>query len=256
MTFLSDTNITLTAPNGVSVVTLSFSAAVDPSSLSSSDVQIITPTGPLAQSNFVISASGSTSYRVSFPQQTAVGDYTVQVGPAIQDLFGFSMAQPYTGTFTISLPTIQGTVSDTNGLPVAGVLLSPSGSVSPAVTAADGTYTIGAPPATTFTLTPVKAGLYFIPASRSYTNVPASLPNQNYVAVTALTGNLHASLQNTNLLLRCYGLAGVNYRLLSSTNLVQWLPYTDWLPGTNGPVDVLAPITAEPVKFFRVQAQD
>ncbi len=242
--------------NGVSAVALTFNAAVDPSSFSAADVQLFTPNGPLAQSNVVVSALGTTSYRVTFPQQTGVGDYSLQVGPSIRDLFGFTMAQAYTGSFTISLPTIQGTIADTNGLPVSGVTLVPSGPVSPAVTAADGRYAVGAPPVTTFSLMPVKAGLYFIPGSRSYTNVTASLTNETYLAVPSLTGNLLASLQGTNLLLRCYGFGGVNYRLLSSTNLVQWSAYSDWLPGTNGPLEVLAPVSADPMVFFRFQAQD
>jgi hypothetical protein len=53
-----------------------------------------------------------------------------------------------------------------------------------------------------------------------------------------------------------FGISGVTYQLYSSTNLVDWLPYGDAFPGTNGPVVLPVPTTGDPARFFRVQASN
>jgi hypothetical protein len=245
-----------TVSNGVNQIDLTFNAAVDPASFSTGDIRIVTPNGLLDQTNCLITSINSTGYRIAFPQQTALGDYSIQVGPSIQDLLGFSMSQAYTGAFAIALPTIRGVVIDTNGMPVPDVLIQPDGPVSPGLTDVQGQYTIGAPPGTLFSIAPAKTGFYFIPGSRSYTNVDSDLTAQDYLAVPSLMGELAGIAQGTNLLLRCYGYSGVGYQVLSSTNFVDWLPYSDWLPGTNGPVEVLIPLGPDPMEFFRIQARN
>jgi len=35
---------------------------------------------------------------------------------------------------------------------------------------------------------------------------------------------------------------------------VDWLPYSNAFPGTNGPVVLLVPTGGDPARFFRVQA--
>ena len=69
-------------------------------------------------------------------------------------------------------------------------------------------------------------------------------------------GSVAVSSQTTNVVLNCFGFAGVNYRVVASTDFIQWVPVSDWLPGTNGPVQFAIPFTTDPMKFFRVQAQD
>jgi len=240
--------------NAVSQVILSFNSPVDPESFSAQDVQLTTPNGPMPSTNMTVSPFNSTTYQVSFAQQTAVGDYFITVGPSIQDLFGFGMSQAYNGAFTVSLPTIQGTISDTNGLPIPGVLLQSDGPISNAATDPNGIYVVGAPPNTTFSITPSKTGLYFIPGWRSYANIDSTLMNQDYLAVTSLTGTFTALSQGTNLLLGCYGYSGANYQVEVSVDLENWAPSGDWLQGTNGPLQVVVPVGADPAEFFRMRA--
>jgi hypothetical protein len=65
-----------------------------------------------------------------------------------------------------------------------------------------------------------------------------------------------SGLQATNLMMNWFGISGVTYQLYSSTNLVDWLPYGDAFPGTNGPVELLVPTVGDPARFFRVQASN
>ena len=65
---------------------------------------------------------------------------------------------------------------------------------------------------------------------------------------------LTSQRQGANFNLRWFGINGVSYQPLSSTNLVDWLPCEVPLPGTNGVMSVLVPIGSEPIKFFRFSA--
>ena len=51
-----------------------------------------------------------------------------------------------------------------------------------------------------------------------------------------------------------YGIRGVTYQPLYSTNLVDWLPDDGPAPGTNGPMQLLVPMDTDPIMFFRVGA--
>ena len=240
--------------NGVSYVDLVFNEAPDPASFAGTDVSFTTPNGPLDPNTLSVSMLSSSSYRVSFAQQTAVGDYTFTVGTNINNLSGQPMSQVYTGAFTISLPVIQGTITDTNGQPVAGVLIQPDGGLSTTTTDINGNYAMGILPGWSGTVVPSGNNLIYVPGSRTYTNLTASVTNQNYLAVTSIAPDLSGGLQSTNLVLSWHGIAGVNYQLYSSTNLVDWLPEGDALTGTNGPVALPIPVNSEPARFFRLQA--
>jgi hypothetical protein len=240
--------------NGVSSVDLVFNEAPDPASFSEADVSLTTPNGPLSPDALAVSTLSSSSYRVSFPLQTAVGDYTFTVGTNINDLYGQPMSQVYTGAFTISLPVIQGAITGTNGQPVPGVLIQPDGGLSTTTTDTNGNYTLGILPGWSGTVVPSGGGFVFAPGSRVYTNVTTSISNQNYVAVITIAPVVSAGLQATNLMMNWFGISGVIYQLYSSTNLVDWLPYGDAFPGTNGPVELLVPTVGDPIRFFRVQA--
>ena len=62
-------------------------------------------------------------------------------------------------------------------------------------------------------------------------------------------------VQTNSFVLSWYGISGVTYQPLYSTNLVNWLPYDGGLPGTNGPLLLVLPMdTNNPVMFFRVGA--
>jgi hypothetical protein len=112
--------------NVVSSVDFLFNSVVNPLTATNTDVVLVTPGGILPQTDLVVSTLGLDGLRISFPPQTAVGGYTLRVGPQIEDLLGQAMSQVYTGAFTVVLPTISGRVTNTNGLPVAGVVLQPS----------------------------------------------------------------------------------------------------------------------------------
>ena len=240
--------------SGVSSVSLVFNEAPNPASFSGTDVSLTTPNGPLSAGAFTVSMLSSSSYSVSFPLQTAVGNYTFTVGTNINDLYGQPMSQVYTGTFTISLPVIQGAITDTNGQPVPGVLIQPDGGLSATTTDTNGNYALGILPGWSGTVVPSGGGFVFAPGSRVYTNLTASVSNQNYVAVITIAPVVSAGLQATNLMMSWFGISGVTYQLYSSTNLVDWLPYGDAFPGTNGPVVLLVPTGGDPARFFRVQA--
>jgi hypothetical protein len=240
--------------SGVSSVTLYFNGTPNPNSFPATAISLTTPNGPLPSSSFSISMSSSTIYVVSFPLQTAVGNYVLTVGPNINDLYGQPMSQVYTGTFTISLPVIQGVITDTNSQPVAGVLLQPStGSFT--TTDTNGNYALGFVPGSSFTVTPSLGALVFLPGSMSYTDVSASISNQNYLAVSTLAPVLGTGGNATNFVFSWQGLPGVSYQVYSSTNLINWLPYGAAVTGSNGPLQIIIVSTnGGPAQFFSVQS--
>jgi hypothetical protein len=245
-----------TVANAVSSILLSFSSAVALETFTPEDVELVTPWGPMPASNITVSASGTLKAAVSFPPQTAPGDYVLRAGPDIRDLAGLTMSQVYTGAFTITLPVVQGSVLDTNGAPVPDVLMQASGSGSPFFTDPNGLYSVGAPPGTAFGITPVKAGWSFVPGTRYYTNATDNLAGQDFLAVTSLAPNMALGAQGTNLVLTCLGIPGVSYQLNTSSNLVDWVPLGDWTVGTNGPLGWVVPVTTDPAQFFRLKAQN
>jgi len=240
--------------NTVSYVDLNFSEVVIASSVSALDFVLITPNGPLPQGNLTTSVSGLTTVRVSFPQQNLVGDYRIEAGPDIQNLFGQPMSQVYTGAFTVVLPTISGTVTDTNGLPVPGVVLQPDGGLLAATTDTNGNYALGVPPGWNGTVTPSLGSFMFAPGSSSYTNLTASVSNQNYVMVETIAPALSSGLSGTNLWVNWNGIQGVSYQVWWSTNLTEWFPLGDAVAGTNGMMELPVPVDDEPLGFFRLKA--
>jgi hypothetical protein len=243
-----------TVSNGVSSVTLYFNDAPNPNSFPTTAISLTTPNGPLSSNSFSISMSSSATYVVSFPLQTAVGNYTLTVGPNINDLYGRAMSQAYVGMFAISLPVIQGTITDTNNQPVAGVLLQPT-TGSSTTTDTNGNYALGFVAGSSLTVTPSLGTLAFVPSSMSYTDLTASISNQNYLAVPTAAPTLGAGGNATNVVFNWQGLPGVSYQVYYSTNLMNWLPYGAAITGSNGPVQIIiVPTNGGPAEFFSVQA--
>ncbi len=240
--------------NGVSSVTLYFNDTPNPNAFPATAISLTTPNGALSSSSFSISMSSSTIYVVTFPLQTAVGNYVLAVGPNINDLYGQPMSQVYTNGFTISLPVVQGVITDTNSQPVAGVLLQPStGSFT--TTDTNGNYALGFVPGSSFTVTPSLGALVFLPGSMSYTSISTSISNQNYLAVSTVAPVLTAGGNATNIVLNWQGLPGVSYQIYSSSNLVNWLPFGAAVAGSNGPVQIIiVPTGGGPMQFFSVQS--
>jgi hypothetical protein len=239
--------------NGVSTADLYFNTALNPYSVNTANFLLTTPVGPVSLSASLIE---STHLQLVFPLQTTVGAYTLTVGPNIQDLFGQPMSQVYTGSFTISLPVIQGAVADLGGQPVPGVLIQPSGGFSSAITDTNGNYVLGVPPGSDVTVTPALDGLVLVPASRTYTNVTASISNQNYLAVSSIVPTVTEQPGLASINLSWFGIPGVSYQAFSSTNLVDWVPCGDTLVGTNGSMQLVMPTGSDPMKFFRLRASN
>jgi hypothetical protein len=245
-----------TVTNVVSNVDLVFSSPLNPNSASASDVIVTTPNGELATSNLAVFALSPSTLRISFSPQSAVGDYTITIGPQIEDLFGQPMSQIHTGAFSILLQVIQGVVLDTNGQVVAGVMLQPTGELPPAFTDERGEYTLGLPTGWSGSVTPSLEGFMFVPGSRVYTNVNSSIGDQDYLIVNTIAPAVDSQLQGTNLLLNWRGITGVTYQPLWSTNLVDWFPYGGLMVGSNGVMLLRVPVEADPMKFFRLRGEN
>ncbi|MEW6515882.1 MAG: carboxypeptidase regulatory-like domain-containing protein [candidate division FCPU426 bacterium] len=88
--------------------------------------------------------------------------------------------------------TISGTIVDGIGTPIAGiyVTLTGNGIESNYITGSDGVYRFAGMPANgsnTYTITPMLAGYIFSPGNRTYTNLSADQPNQDYM-ISAASG--------------------------------------------------------------------
>jgi hypothetical protein len=237
----------------VSSFYIQFSTVVNPASVSAATVALAAP-GGAAVSNLVVSAVSPYVFQVSFPQQIAPGGYVITVGPQVLDLYGQPMSQVYTGGFTIVWSLVQGVVTDTNGLPVAGVVLQPDNGALSTTTDTNGLYLLSLPPTVTVHVTPSAPGLMFVPGSRTYNNVTGAVTNENYVAVSTIAPTVVMQVQTNTCVLNWYGISGVSYQPLYSTNLVDWLPYAGALSGTNGAMQLVLPIDTDPIMFFRVGA--
>jgi hypothetical protein len=249
-----------TTPTGalnyaVSSFDILFSTVVNPASVSAATVALTAP-GGVVVSNLTVSAVNPYIFQVSFPWQTAQGGYTITVGPQVLDLLGQPMSQVYTGAFSIVWSLVQGAVTDTNGLPVPGVVLQPDSGVASTTTDTNGLYLLSLPPTVTLHVTPSAPGLVFVPSSRTYYGVTGTVSNENYLAVSTIAPALTTQFQTNTCTLNWYGISGVTYQPLYSTNLVDWLPYYGALAGTNGPMQLLAPMGTSPIMFFRVGASD
>jgi hypothetical protein len=92
--------------NGTNTVTLLFNSPLDPASVSSANLTVTTPGGPLASPSLAVSPTNFSQLDIAFPTQSASGDYVIQLGPQIQNLYGVAMAGPYSGTFSITAAAV------------------------------------------------------------------------------------------------------------------------------------------------------
>ena len=242
--------------NTVSSVTLTFSDMVNPASLSSGDFTLYTPTSGTLVPGPTYTLVNPFTVQLNFPTQNIEGPYTVQVQGPITDFAGTSLTQTYTGAFIISIPTISGTVTGTNGTGVAGVSMQAGGGLIPATTDSNGNYYLGVPPGWTGTVTPSFGSYVFVPPSMSYTNISGSLTNQNYSMVQTISPTLSTSVSASNFSLNWNGISGVSYQVLWSTNLVTWQSLGNPLTGTNGLMQVVLPSGSNSAEFFEIQAGD
>src|SRR5262249_8696702 len=150
--------------------------------------------------------------RLSFPPQTAEGDYGLILGPQLQGMLGQPLSQPYTGGFAISWPVIQGIVADAQNKPIAGVRLQPDAGLAPAQTDATGAYSLKVVPGGNVTIAPSFTNLVFVPGAQSYANVTAPLVGQNYLAVTSIAPTPSVRPDSNGLVLSWLTIPGVAYQ--------------------------------------------
>ncbi len=92
-----------------------------------------------------------------------------------------------------------------------------------------------------------------MPAALTYSNVTASITGQNYLLVPTVAPKLASSvLDNTWLIWT--GVPGVAYQAYSSTNLIEWEPFGDPVPGTNALMKFAVPVGDQPALFLRLEA--
>jgi len=241
--------------SAVSYLDLTFGSPMNFSSAAPLDFSLDTPNGSLAPGSLTPSASDVSTLRVSFPAQSTLGYYQILAGPQIADIYGQNMSAAYLGSFAIIPPLISGRVVDTNGLGVPYLTIQVTSDAFPILTDGNGDYSLEVYPSWAGTIMPERGGRIFIPASRTYTNVSNDLTNQDFVMATSATLALSSQRQGTNVNLNWYGINGVSYQVLYSSNLVNWVPYSLPVMGTNGPASAAIPIdVTSQADFFRFSA--
>ena len=93
-----------------------------------------------------------------------------------------------TATVTLNIPFI---ITGNTGTPATTLSYSVGGKAQTATSNGSGNYRISVPSAWSGTITPSKTGFAFTPVNRTYTNVSANQPDQNYTAtqVVRISGN-------------------------------------------------------------------
>lgn len=163
---------------------------------------------------------------------------------------GANPGQPGTVIIATNL-LISGNVTDTNGVGITGITLQPSG-LAAVTTDSSGSYSITTPLFWTGTVAPTNAG-FFVPNLRNYSNIGANFAAQNYLLTVPTAFNIGStSFDGTNLNFTWYGINGVFYQPLYSSNLVDWLPYGPSFLGRNAPLNVALPVSTAPQLFFRL----
>ncbi|ARN56959.1 hypothetical protein [Sedimentisphaera salicampi] len=97
---LSETSPTGVVDGYLSSLEISFSSPIQDSSFQPADVSITGPDGVVAASGISksVSLSGKPVYRIEFPEQTAEGSYSFQIGPNISSQDGLLMNQNHNET--------------------------------------------------------------------------------------------------------------------------------------------------------------
>ncbi len=131
------------------------------------------------------------------------------------DLYGQPMSQVYTGMFSIAWTTVQGSITDTNGLPVPDVVVQSDGGGAAATTDTNGNYVLAVPPGGTGHRHAFqeRAGVC-ARAPAPTRDVTTPITNENYLAVTSVMPTLATQVQTNSLILSWYGIPGVTYQPL------------------------------------------
>jgi hypothetical protein len=236
----------------VASVTVLFSSPVNPLTFTLADVVVTTPTGSIATNQIVITPLAGPLFSISFPVQTNLGTYQIQVGPHIENLAGREMEQMFTGSFTIVRPTISGYLTATNGWPIRGATVRADDGSATTTTDANGLYTLTLAPGWAGSVTPSATGSTFSPANRTYASLTANQSNQNFTLTGSVIPTLDLRLQGTNVQVSWPSILSFKYQLKSSTNLITWLDAGTPRTGTGGNLTNTSPIGPDLQKSFRL----
>jgi hypothetical protein len=240
----------------VSNVDLVFNSEIDPYTAPDGSVTLMTPNGSLPSGQVLVALINSTALRVSFPPQTAEGEYHLMVGSQLQGLYGQPFPQKEAGGFAISWPVIQGVVTDAQSEPVAGVLLKSDAGLASTQTDSTGAYSLKVVPGGTVTVVPSCTNLVFVPGAKSYVSITGPVMGQNYLAVTSIAPTASVRSNRNGSVLSWPTIPGVTYQALSSTNLTDWVPYGPPNLGSNGVLEVTLPRGDTPQMFFQIRANN
>ncbi|MCX6878918.1 MAG: hypothetical protein NTW21_34680, partial [Verrucomicrobia bacterium] len=173
-----------TVDSAVDQVDVTFDVPVNGATFTGADVVLTTPTGTVDPALISVGKVAGQTWRIGFPAQSALGNYSIQIGPHIQDLAGLEMRMAYSGGFGIQGLQISGVVRAVNGAPLSGVLVRADAERT-ATTVANGGYTLIVPPGWTGQVVPTKSGCVFSPGSRAYTSLAAGVANANFALAPA-----------------------------------------------------------------------
>jgi hypothetical protein len=115
--------------NSVNQITLDFSSALNPATVDSNDIALYAPSGLVPASTMAFAFPGASTLLIGLPWQNQPGNYRLEVGPNISDLFGQPMSQVYTGAFTLVIPAITARTMDRSPPPAMPPVLISSASI-------------------------------------------------------------------------------------------------------------------------------
>jgi hypothetical protein len=243
-----------TVARRVAAAEVTFNVTMNDTTFTPADVLITTPSGSIPTADITVTPLSAAGFSITFPPQTTVGSYQIQIGPHLENLYGQEMAAAYTGGFTIANPVISGFVRMADGTPVANVQLSTDTGLA-ASTGSDGAYSLAVPPAWSGTVTPQTAGWVTTPTSRTYLDLTTDSAGENFSMDLAQTAVFSLTRTNDTLYFSWPSAVGLTYQLQSSTSLLpdSWTDEGTPIPGTGAQLTTNLLIGTEPEKFFRLK---
>ena len=107
--YVSSSSASGSTANNLSMIQVTFDRAVNPSTLTSSDIGLVGPGGKaIAVVIAAVTGTGNRTFSITFATQTTAGVYTLNVGAGVKTPDGLSI-QAYQTTFTIVAPPAPGT---------------------------------------------------------------------------------------------------------------------------------------------------
>jgi hypothetical protein len=249
--------------DGVDVV---FNQPVNASTFTAGDVVVTTPSGVVPQNQVVITPLAGPLFHIGFPLQTNTGNYSVKIGPHLQDMAGRELDQngnrvpgedpgdAFTNLFSLARPIVSGAVLAANGWPVRGVTVRASDNSATTTTDVNGLYSLTLGLGWTGSVIPSMTGASFTPASRAYVGLDANLANQDFALATGLNPTLTLSLVGTNARVAWPSLPAYKYQLKAAPDLRVWQNVGAVTNGTGATILRAVPITpALSNRSFRVE---